>query len=936
MKTVRLAFLLAVGVAACQATDTVEPVGRVPPNQPIKSPNDEREYRYVVLPNNLRVLLVHAPASDRAAAAVSVARGSDHDPDEHPGLAHFVEHMLFIGTDKYPEVDGFTKFVGSNGGGRGAYTMGDRTTYDFHVKPDALPEALDRLAQFFISPTFDPEYVEREKESVQAEYQVQFRQDNWRGAAVHKRLVNPRHPGSRFNMGSLESLRHVGAGEARAFFEANYSADIITAAVLGPQDLDALQMLVAERFEQIVDRDLGPRLVNPPLYEPDLLPASYAWRTVKDAPSLTLRFPIPPLLPNYRTKPAYHVASLIGHEGPGSLHELLSGWGWIEGLNASYFGYDEGNSVFSIGVSLTEEGRSRVDEIVDLAYARLSLIRQKGLEPWRYWENARRIELLFRFQEESSATNAVVAAAEALAYYPPEDVLRARYLMESFDEALLRRHLDHLTPDNALVALAGPDVEGDRVEPLFEVPWRIGPGLLPSHVDAPLALPEPNPHLPEDLDLKFEPGAAVPPVEVDTGTAVETWHAPDTEFRTPTARVALNVRGALPFGPEDVVQATLYAELVDDAMNAQAYDAQLAGLTYGVDASWTGFRIAVSGYDDKLVVLFDEVLDAFESTAIDPEKFAVAREQLAKAYANLALDHPHRQVTAALSRLLHPQFWPGTALLEALGRVTPETLASWREKRLTGMGATLFVHGNLDEDAACELADLVQRRLDVAELPHELAQAKRIDGSRRHELVVDHDDAAYALYLQGASDTVAERARLGLIGRMISGRYYTALRTERQLGYIVQAGSSSIARRAGIVFRVQASKAGVAEIEALTNAFLAEQRAWFRSLSKEGLEVHKNGYIAALTRADRNNQQRASRLLGNLASRILTFDDAQQTADAVARLEVRDVADAYEALIDPARGNRLTVFSRGKPGTAPTDGEPIASIMAFKRGEDAP
>lgn len=99
MKTLWWSPLAAFVLVACQA---------VGPPQPVKSPNDDREYRYVVLPNNLRALLIHAPGSDRAAAAASVARGSDHDPDAHPGLAHFVEHMLFIATEKYPEVDGFT------------------------------------------------------------------------------------------------------------------------------------------------------------------------------------------------------------------------------------------------------------------------------------------------------------------------------------------------------------------------------------------------------------------------------------------------------------------------------------------------------------------------------------------------------------------------------------------------------------------------------------------------------------------------------------------------------------------------------------------------------------------------------------------------------------------------------------------------------------
>jgi hypothetical protein len=64
---------------------------------PRKSPNDAREYRYLTLPNQLRVLLVSDSATDKSAAALSVYRGSFHEPDTRPGLAHFLEHMLFIG-----------------------------------------------------------------------------------------------------------------------------------------------------------------------------------------------------------------------------------------------------------------------------------------------------------------------------------------------------------------------------------------------------------------------------------------------------------------------------------------------------------------------------------------------------------------------------------------------------------------------------------------------------------------------------------------------------------------------------------------------------------------------------------------------------------------------------------------------------------------------
>ncbi len=73
-------------------------------NIPIKSPNDKRDYSYFKLPNGMRVLLISDPQTDKAAAALAVGIGSVSNPPERPGLAHFLEHMLFMGTKKYPDV----------------------------------------------------------------------------------------------------------------------------------------------------------------------------------------------------------------------------------------------------------------------------------------------------------------------------------------------------------------------------------------------------------------------------------------------------------------------------------------------------------------------------------------------------------------------------------------------------------------------------------------------------------------------------------------------------------------------------------------------------------------------------------------------------------------------------------------------------------------
>lgn len=891
------------------------------PVQPVKSPADERKYRYVVLPNDLRALLIHAPGSDRAYAAASVARGSNQDPEGREGLAHLVERLLFVATARHPEVDGFSDFVRRHGGGFAAYTAGNRTIYGFQLKADHLPEALDRFAQFFIAPLFEPDHVEREKQVVDKKIKEKRWEEDWRELAASRQTVNPDHPWSRIHTGNLETLSRVGSPEVRAFFEANYSADTITVAVLGPHDLDALEGLVTDRFEPIVNRRLGPRPPNPPLYSPGTLPGSYTWLNYRER-TLDFAFPIPPLKPHYRTKPARYLAGLVGNQGPGSLHDILNSRGWIRELEADAGAIDEQNSMFGITIKLREAGEDHVQGIVDLTYAWIDLIRSEGIDAWRYREYARLADIEFRFHNLTTPIEAVIAAADALANYPPEDVLRHAHMMAQFDESLIRRYLEFLTPENSLVSISGPQVDVGYGESIHDPAWRSGPALLPRKIDAPFQLSGPNTFIPEDIDLLLEPGPPGKPALLETRTAVETWHAPDTEFLTPTARVELLLRPAAPFTPDDVVLATLHAQLVSDAMHARVYSAERAGLVHSVEPTWTGLRVYVRGYHDKLAVLFDDALTTLIDAPVNAERFTLEHADLVRTYR-------HRKRTELLrdtvQHLLHPEMWPTDVLTDAAQRATPATLAAWRKKRLAGMGATLLVHGNLLEEDARSLAALVQRRLRIVELPHVTPTPRRLAGSLRYENSVEfRDDTVYALYIQGASDAIEERARIALIRYMLHDRYFTAHIADEQT-YVASATLLTIVRLPGIVFTLW-SETGAEELETRTQAFLDEQRAWFRSLSEAELEQYKKRCVATLPPLDRNNRDRVARLARNLAARVLTFDEREQLVSATRRLTVAEIAATYESLIDPSRGNRLTVYNPGGAGTIPQDGTLVSSV----------
>ncbi|XP_014879406.1 nardilysin-like isoform X1 [Poecilia latipinna] len=102
----------------------------------------------------------------QSAAALCVGVGSFSDPSDLPGLAHFLEHMVFMGSEKYPSENGFDAFLKKHGGSDNASTDCERTIFQFDVQRKSFKEALDRWAQFFICPLMIRDAINREVEAV--------------------------------------------------------------------------------------------------------------------------------------------------------------------------------------------------------------------------------------------------------------------------------------------------------------------------------------------------------------------------------------------------------------------------------------------------------------------------------------------------------------------------------------------------------------------------------------------------------------------------------------------------------------------------------------------------------------------------------------------------------------------------------------------------
>lgn len=162
------------------------------------------------------------------------------DPDDLPGLAHFCEHMLFLGTEKYPQENDYHMYLSHNGGLCNAATHFDHTTYYFDVTPEKLEGALDRFAQFFITPLFTETLTELELNAIHSEHEKNIASDTWRVDQLDKSSADPSHPFSKFGTGHRETLDTIPKQKSinvrdklLEFHKKYYSANIMSLCVLG-------------------------------------------------------------------------------------------------------------------------------------------------------------------------------------------------------------------------------------------------------------------------------------------------------------------------------------------------------------------------------------------------------------------------------------------------------------------------------------------------------------------------------------------------------------------------------------------------------------------------------------------------------------------------------------------------------------------------------
>lgn len=940
VRAVQVSLFVLVGLlVACASPEP--PSSSIAPTQ---SPNDRFAYRLVTLDNGLKTLLISNPDTPKAAASLDVQVGSGDNPEGRGGLAHFLEHMLFLGTAKYPDAAEYEQFVTEHGGTRNAYTSFEHTNYFFDIDAEHLPDALDRFAQFFIAPNFDEAYVDRERNAVEAEYQMGLKSDGRRGLDVLQASMNPEHPFSQFAVGSLESLADRPDSSVRDdlldFYAKHYSADNMRLVILGREPLDALRGMAQEMFSAVPNRNVELEQITEPLFVDSQLPMLLKIKPQGTLRQLEVNFQIPDYRSQYTVKPMAYVSNLLGHEGEGSLLSLLKREGLADGLSSGTGLSWRGGAMLSVTIALTEKGVADYERVLQGVFAYLDLLRSQDPKERIYDEQSAVSALAFRFREPSAPMGYVSSLSNSMHYYDDADLLEGPYLMSDFDASMINDALKALTPPKAQVVLTAPEVTTDRESPYYGVAYsQLGPEALmlsrwrTDDVEG-LHLPAANPFIAEDVELiaVAEDNPALPQLRVEQPRK-RIWFKQADEFRVPKGAMYLSFRSPLvSASAEQKAASALYTRMVTDSLREYTYPALLAGLGFNFYNHAQGISMRVSGYNDKQLMLLKELLANIAQQSFDPARFERLRRDMVLELQNTVARRPSSQLMDDLRRALSSGSYDEPALIAALDAMDIEGLEEYRRAFWNSARAEAMLYGNY---AASEV-DVMSRTLDTVlgageGQPALGPQVLRIAEGESLELhsSIEHNDAVVAWYLQGAGQTWHDRALVALTAQITESGFFQQLRTEQQLGYIASSFAWAQYDVPGLLLLIQSPSHSAAHVFTAMQKFLVDT---LDDISAEQFERHRQALINATLKPQDNLRERAEFYWQSLATRQWQFDSPVQMASAVESINYEDWRQAYRQLFLEAPRSLLALSPGAKEATPQTDSEVFDSPEALRDG----
>ena len=891
-----------------------------------KSPLDKREMKQITLPNKLDVLLISSKAYNKSAAAMDVAIGAFEDPKAHPGMAHFLEHMLFLGTKKYPSVDDYSDYLSTHQGYSNAYTDKENTNYHFEVNTNAFEGALDRFSEFFKEPLFSPKYVEREMNAVNSEHQNNIRQDQWRKHRVLGLSYHKDHPRQKFSTGNIDTLKKIKREDLIKFYQKQYSSNQMKLVLMSSLPLENMEKLAKEKFSGIKNSNRKDHHYSSQMFDTKSLPKEISIASIKDLRELDLVFPSPSNKAYWRSKPSHLITFLVGHEGKGSLLSLLKEQGYATGLSA-WFEERSYGGLFHFKLELTEKGLRFQDDVIETFFSYIKLLQSQKLPSHIFDEIKKMADTEFVFKEHMEGTSVAAYYASKLQNFSGLELEEKTELFHEYNNDHFQKFLSYIKPSNLISLISTNKAKTNKTEKYYGAPYKMESisrerRVLWEHagLEEKLALPPKNDYIPNDLALLKSEIVQAPRqiLEQEEGLF---WFGEDGEFKQPKAKVSILLETPVTSAsPENKVKTILYQKSLEESLGEWRYQINLAGLDFHLAYHPRGLHITFEGYSQHLPKLMREVAEKLTNITISSERFETIKKDFVRGLENLKHEAAYQKVLYELNDLSKPysihyeEYYNPEKNLNLIANKKLELIKEFPKELFKKFSLEGLAYGNLEEGPTKEAALSYFKTLNAEKLP---LSDRREDSSfsfkdgESYSLALDQKSSAnfsWGRYVQFGKRDMKLNAILRITNSILQPDFYQNLRTENQLGYIVHSGLRYSEKTLGLLYLVQSHNYDPYSIESYFEKWEKNVIAKLESTSDQEIENLKGAVARSLREKDKTVSERHGTLYFEAITMKSSFNYKEKLAKVTEELTKKDILDFYKDFFSKNKKKSLTIY----------------------------
>ncbi|HDG1707665.1 TPA: pitrilysin [Kluyvera ascorbata] len=889
-----------------------------------KSEKDTRQYQAITLDNKMVVLLVSDPQAVKSLSALVVPVGSLEDPDSHPGLAHFLEHMTLMGSKNYPQPDSLAEFLKMHGGSHNASTAPYRTAFYLEVENDALQGAVDRLADAIAAPLLEKKYADRERNAVNAELTMARTRDGMRMAQVSAETINPAHPGARFSGGNLETLSdkpNSPVYEALlAFRNKYYSANLMKAVIYSNKPLPELAQIAAQTYGRVPDKSIERPEITVPVVTDAQKGIIIHYVPALPRKVLRVEFRIDNNSAQFRSKTDELITYLIGNRTPGTLSDWLQKQGLVEGIRADSDPVVNGNSgVLAISATLTDKGLAHRDEVVAAIFSYLNTLRQKGVDKSYFDELAHVLNLDFRYPSITRDMGYVEWLADTMIRVPVAHTLDAVNIADRYDAQAVKDRLAMMTPQNARIWYISPKEPHNKVAYFVDAPYQVDKISADTFAkwqkDASgiaLNLPQLNPYIPDDFTLiKSEKKYTHPELIVDEQN-LRLVYMPSRYFASePKADITLILRNPKAMdSARNQVMFALNDYLAGIALDQLSNQAAVGGISFSTGAN-NGLMLNANGYTQRLPQLFDALLQGYFSYTPTEEQLEQAKSWYLQMMDSADKGKAYEQAIMPVQMLSQVPYFQREDRKALLPSITLKEVMDYRDRLKTGARPEFMVIGNLSAEQSTTLARNVQTQLGAN--GSEWCRNKDVLVDKQQNVIFEKagastDSALAAVFAPPNVDEFSSSAASAMLAQIVQPWFYTQLRTEEQLGYAVFAFSMNLGRQWGMGFLLQSNEKQPSFLWERFKAFFPTAEQKLRAMKPEEFAQIQQAVIADMLQAPQTLSDEASQLSKDFDRGNMAFDSRDKVVAQIKLLTPQKLADFFhQTVVDP---QGMTVLSQ--------------------------